>query len=101
MLNGLQAQESTERSRRKLTVTTHHTDGTVILAVRDRGPGLSPEIASRVFDAFFTTKPSGLGLGLAFCRRIAEVHGGKLWAENNPGGGAVFFLSLPANVAQS
>jgi signal transduction histidine kinase len=71
------------------------------MAVRDRGPGLSPEIASRVFDAFFTTKPGGLGLGLAFCRRIAEIHGGKLWAENHPDGGAVFSLLLPANPPQS
>jgi PAS domain S-box-containing protein len=96
MLNGLQAQQATERSRRKLTVTTHDADGAVIMAVRDRGPGLSPDIAPRIFDAFFTTKPDGLGLGLAFCRRIAEIHGGKLWAENHPDGGAVFSLSLPA-----
>jgi C4-dicarboxylate-specific signal transduction histidine kinase len=101
MLNGLQAQQATERSRRRLTVTTHHAGGTVTMAVRDRGPGLSPEIASRVFDAFFTTKPGGLGLGLSFCRRIAEIHGGKLWAENHPDGGAVFSLLLPANPPQS
>ena len=72
----------------------------VVLAVRDRGPGLSPEIAARVFDAFFTTKPSGMGLGLAFCRRIAETHSGRLWQENHPDGGAVFFLSLPAQAPQ-
>jgi C4-dicarboxylate-specific signal transduction histidine kinase len=93
MLNGLQAQQATERSSRKLTVTTHDADGAVIMAVRDRGPGLSPDIASRIFDAFFTTKPDGLGLGLTFCRPIAEIHGGKLWAENHPDGGAVFSLS--------
>jgi len=101
MLNGLQAQQATERSRRGLTVTTRHAGGTVTIAVRDRGPGLSPDIASRIFDAFFTTKPGGLGLGLAFCRRIAEIHGGKVSAENHPAGGAVFSLSLPAAPSQS
>lgn len=65
-----------------------------LLSVADRGPGL-PEVGERIFEPFVSTKESGLGLGLSICRRIAEMHGGTLTAENRPGGGAVFTLRLP------
>lgn len=65
-----------------------------LLSVADRGPGL-PEVGERIFEPFVSTKESGLGLGLSICRRIAEMHGGTLTAENRPGGGAVFTVRLP------
>jgi len=67
----------------------------VVIAVRDSGPGLDPQRLDRLFDAFYTTKPQGLGLGLAISRRIIEVHGGRLWATANEGRGATFQFTVP------
>ena len=69
--------------------------GAVEVAVADTGPGLAPELAGRLFEPFVSTKPGGMGVGLAICRTIVEAHGGRLWAEPNPGGGAVFRFTLP------
>ncbi|WP_020475384.1 sensor histidine kinase [Zavarzinella formosa] len=74
-------------------------DGGVLIAVGDSGPGLPPELGERIFEPFVSTKESGLGLGLSICRRIIESHGGRLLAENRPGGGAVFTIRLPAPTA--
>jgi signal transduction histidine kinase len=63
--------------------------------VRDSGPGIDPEHLDRVFDAFYTTKSSGTGMGLSICRSIIDAHGGKLWAEANEPRGAVFQFTLP------
>jgi signal transduction histidine kinase len=68
----------------------------VELSVRDNGPGLDLSVAERVFEPFVTTKPDGLGVGLAISRSIAERHGGHLRATSPPGGGLVMTLSLPA-----
>ncbi|MBU2362713.1 MAG: sensor histidine kinase, partial [Alphaproteobacteria bacterium] len=65
----------------------------VQVEVSDNGPGVTD--AEKVFDAFFTTKPSGMGMGLAICRSIVESHGGRLWVDANPGGGATFAFTLP------
>jgi two-component system sensor kinase FixL len=65
------------------------------IAVADSGPGLVPEVASRLFQPFVTTKPGGLGIGLSICRSIVDAHGGRLWASDNPGGGTVFYVNLP------
>ena len=73
------------------------TDG-VLVAVRDSGGGVNPRIADKVFDAFFTTKAEGMGMGLAICRSIVEAHGGALWATNNAGAGATFQFTLPAGL---
>ncbi|HKP49310.1 MAG TPA: PAS domain S-box protein, partial [Gemmatimonadales bacterium] len=80
---------------RLLTISTSVTpEGWVELAVQDRGTGIPPERLDQIFDAFFTTKANGLGLGLAICRSIVNAHGGRLWAVNNPFGGATFHLAL-------
>jgi signal transduction histidine kinase len=63
--------------------------------VQDSGPGLDPESLDHVFDAFYTTKPHGLGMGLAISRSIVEAHGGRLWATANSSRGAVFQFKLP------
>lgn len=68
---------------------------TVRVAVRDRGPGLSSDLLAMVFKPFFTSKSEGLGLGLSISRSIIEMHGGRLWAENNPDRGATFYFTLP------
>jgi C4-dicarboxylate-specific signal transduction histidine kinase len=68
----------------------------VTVTIADRGTGIPPEELERIFEPFVTTKPQGLGMGLAVCRSIVKSHGGRLWASNNPGGGAVLRLELPA-----
>jgi signal transduction histidine kinase len=67
----------------------------VLIAVEDSGPGLDPKSLDRLFDAFYTTKPQGLGMGLAISRSIIEAHGGRLWATANASRGAVFQFALP------
>ena len=67
----------------------------VLITVRDSGPGLDPQRLNRLFDAFYTTKPQGLGMGLAISRSIIEGHGGRLWAKANAPRGAVFQFTLP------
>ena len=83
--------------RRELVVTAMAVGpDRVEVGVLDTGPGLAPEIAGRLFSSFVSTKPGGMGMGLSICRSIVEAHGGRLWAEANPGGGAVFRFTLPA-----
>jgi two-component system sensor kinase FixL len=67
----------------------------VEIAVADGGPGIADEALVRIFDPFYTTKPEGMGMGLAISRTIIEAHGGLLWAANQPGGGAVFRFTVP------
>src|SRR3954452_17693019 len=81
--------------QRLVTIATSVTpDGLIHLSVGDRGDGIPSGRLEQIFDAFFTTKESGLGLGLAICRSIATAHRGRLWAENDPSGGAIFHLVL-------
>ena len=67
----------------------------IVVAVGDSGPGVDPEDRERVFQAFYTTKSSGVGMGLSICRSIIEAHGGQLWADANEPRGAVFKFTLP------
>ena len=68
----------------------------MLVAVRDSGPGLAPATLEHLFEAFYTTKPDGLGMGLSICRSIIEAHGGRLWAEANEPLGTTFQFLTPA-----
>jgi PAS domain S-box-containing protein len=98
ILNAIEAMSSGDEGPRELLISTEHsqTDG-IIVAVRDSGPGIDPEQLDRVFDAFYTTKSSGVGMGLSICRSIIAAHGGRLWAEANKPKGAVFRFTLPTD----
>ena len=96
MLNGIEAMRDTSG---ELTVTSTKTgDGQVLIAVSDSGVGIAPDRADRIFEAFFTTKPQGTGMGLPISRRIIESHGGRLWASANSERGATFQFTLPNQV---
>lgn len=90
-----------ECPRRVLTLTTDlaREDDMIEVSVADTGPGLAPEIRSRLFEPFITTKPAGLGIGLSICRVIVEAHGGKLKADADPEGGTVFRFTIPRSFA--
>ena len=95
LLNAVEAMGSSEAKVRELLITSEQDHRGVLVAVRDSGPGIDPSHLERVFDAFYTTKPSGMGMGLSICRSIIEAHGGRLWAEANEPRGAVFRFTLP------
>jgi PAS domain S-box-containing protein len=96
LMNGIEAMEPvTDRSRELLIQSGKDDTGYLILRVADSGIGISAENTNRVFNAFFTTKSSGLGMGLSICRSIVEAHGGRMSASNNDGPGATFQLLLP------
>ena len=97
ILNALEAMsEMSEGSRELLIGAGTNESGEVLVTVRDSGPGLAPAALENLFNAFYTTKPNGLGLGLSICRSIIEGHGGQLWASTNSPHGAVFQFTLPA-----
>ncbi|HEY0529320.1 MAG TPA: MEDS domain-containing protein [Gemmatimonadaceae bacterium] len=93
-LNGIDAMKETERVK-ELTITSEAGDGELVVSISDTGTGIGPEHADRIFDAFYTTKSHGLGMGLAISRSIVESHGGRLWVTSDPGSGANFHLTLP------
>ena len=93
MRNAIEAMH--EATRRELTISTAELPNEMVeVSVADTGPGIAPEIAAQLFHPFVTTKPQGMGVGLSISRTIVEAHGGKLWAEPNPGGGTIFRLTL-------
>jgi C4-dicarboxylate-specific signal transduction histidine kinase len=96
VVNAIEAMSRRGDGRRELSIRSGLDDSRhVTVAVRDSGPGLDAKSVERVFDAFYTTKPQGLGMGLAICRSIIEAHGGRLWATPNDGRGVTFQFTLP------
>jgi PAS domain S-box-containing protein len=96
IMNAIEAMiDLKERSRELLISTSEGESGSVLVAVSDTGPGLSQTSPERIFEAFYTTKSSGLGMGLSICHSIVEAHGGRLWATPNEPHGAVFCMLLP------
>ncbi|MGZ5896053.1 MAG: two-component system sensor histidine kinase NtrB [Rhizomicrobium sp.] len=91
------AAEAMERSdRRELTVTISRVAPELVqVSVADTGPGISDDMTEKLFQPFVTTKAAGMGMGLSICRGIIEAHGGRLWLESNPGGGATFRFNVP------
>src|SRR5215831_7852504 len=96
ILNAIEAMGSTEAGARELLISTDQDYKGILVAVRDSGPGIDSAHLERVFDAFFTTKSGGVGMGLSICRSIISAHGGRLWAEANAPRGAVFQFTLPS-----
>jgi PAS domain S-box-containing protein len=98
--NGMDAMATVDASQRALMICgsleTRDGEGSALVHVRDAGTGIKPEAIHQLFEAFYTTKPQGMGMGLAISRTIIETHGGRLWAEMNQGPGATFLFSLPA-----
>ena len=95
IINAFEAMSGISDGPRELLISTMRDAGGVLVAVRDSGPGLSPGDFERLFDAFYTTKPDGMGMGLSICRSIIEAHGGRIWASPDVGRGATFQFSLP------
>jgi C4-dicarboxylate-specific signal transduction histidine kinase len=94
ILNAADAMAANAPGARRLYISTQVNQDTVRVAVRDEGPGLAENVDA-LFEPFYTTKPQGLGMGLAICRSIIEAHGGRLWAENHPEKGAVICFEIP------
>ena len=96
ILNAVEAVSTVEEGPRELLISTEQTQTSgVLVSVRDSGPGIDPDHLDRVFEAFYTTKSSGVGMGLSICRSIIDAHGGRLWADMNESRGAVFRFILP------
>ncbi|MGF6880367.1 ATP-binding sensor histidine kinase [Paraburkholderia sp. MM5477-R1] len=96
VINAIEAMSSVSDGVRELRISTGTADaGCVLVAVRDSGPGFTADSAEHVFAPFYTTKPTGLGMGLSICRSIIEAHGGRLWASANVPRGAVFQFTVP------
>jgi PAS domain S-box-containing protein len=99
MLNGLEAMQG--NSGELIIRSQRDEEGQVLISVCDSGPGLPVAERAKIFDAFYTTKPQGTGMGLAISRSIVESHGGRLWATSSPGCGATFCFTVPRKVAKS
>ena len=97
ILNAVEAMSLVKKGVRELAISTEqYKAATVLVAVRDSGPGIDLKHIESVFDAFYTTKPGGVGMGLSICRSIIDAHGGRLWAEANEPRGAAFQFTLPS-----
>jgi signal transduction histidine kinase len=96
IINAIEAMHDVDKDERELLISSRNEPDGVSVEVRDSGPGFAPETFKRVFEAFYTTKPDGLGLGLSICRSIIEAHDGRLRASANLPRGANFQFTLPA-----
>ncbi len=95
MRNGIEAMNDTPSAEKRLTITLAQRDNQMEIRVIDRGCGIPPEIAEKLFTPLFTTKHDGMGMGLNICRSIVEFHHGRMVVENNPDGGTIFIITLP------
>jgi PAS domain S-box-containing protein len=96
LLNAADAMAEIEERPRTILVKTRLDDDMAVLSVRDAGVGIEPQVREKLFDAFYSTKPSGMGVGLSISRSIIESHEGRLWAAPNDGPGATFSFSIPS-----
>ncbi len=95
IMNGIDAMSSVQDRPRELVIRTQEgEDDEVVVTVQDSGTGLDPKIMEQMFDAFYTTKSEGMGMGLSISRSIVQDHGGRLWATTNEGPGAIFQFTL-------
>ena len=102
IMNAVEAMSSVESRERSLLVKSElHGAGDLLITVEDSGPGIDPNDMNRIFDAMFTTKSHGMGLGLSICQSIIASHGGRLWASARVPHGAVFYIQLPSGTAVS
>ncbi|WGD50364.1 ATP-binding protein [Bradyrhizobium sp. CB1650] len=100
IINAVEAMSGVSDGSRELLIGTgKDASGRVLVTVQDCGPGLNPESVDRLFDAFYTTKPGGMGMGLSICRSIVEAHEGRLWASRTAGPGATIQFTLPVGEA--
>jgi PAS domain S-box-containing protein len=101
ILNALEAMDSVDVPTRELSISTvQNSANGIVVGVHDSGPGIDPEHLDRIFEAFYTTKSGGVGMGLSICRSIISAHGGRLWAESNEPRGTVFRFALPVGEDQ-
>jgi PAS domain S-box-containing protein len=99
IINAIEAMRDVGEEERELLISSHNEPDGVLVEVRDSGPGFAPADLDRVFEAFYTTKPGGLGLGLSICRSIIDTHNGRLWVNPNVPRGAIFGFIAPAHPA--
>jgi signal transduction histidine kinase len=99
ILNAIDAMDSISDRERLLAIRSHFDDQRrIVVSVEDSGIGFDEGGAERIFDTFFTTKETGMGMGLSICRSIVEGHGGRLWASRREPYGSVFYVELPGGV---
>ena len=101
VMNAIEAVADLPEDRRRVVGRTSLANNQAMISIADAGDGICTEKVTEIFKPFFTTKTQGMGIGLSITRTIIEAHGGRIWAENAPTGGAVFHISLPLAVARS
>ena len=95
VMNAIEAMSTVGERPRELLMRTRNIEDQVQVTVEDSGPGLDPNGMEKIFDPFYTTKASGMGMGLSICQSIVQSHGGRLWATAKDGGGTSFDFALP------